>query len=87
MTGILPIKKHNTQSALNMFDEFSMTEPDFFAQYIGFTDDEVKDLCHKYNKDFNDMQSWYDGYRFYNFHIYNPNSVVSALTSIEFQSF
>jgi hypothetical protein len=27
MTGILPIKKYGTHSALNMFTEFSMTNP------------------------------------------------------------
>lgn len=37
MTGILPIKKYGTHSALNIFDEFSMTEPKQLAEYIGFT--------------------------------------------------
>ena len=35
MTGILPIKKYGNQSALNMFNEFSMTDPDNFAPFIG----------------------------------------------------
>ncbi|MDE6312080.1 MAG: AAA family ATPase, partial [Lachnospiraceae bacterium] len=38
MTGILPIKKYGTHSALNMFDEYSMTEPGDYAEYIGFTE-------------------------------------------------
>lgn len=36
MTGILPIKKYGTHSALNMFGEYSMTSPKGFAEYIGF---------------------------------------------------
>ena len=52
MTGILPIKKYGNHSALNMFDEFSMTDPGEYAQYIGFTEDEVKMLCMQYNIDF-----------------------------------
>ena len=41
MTGILPIKKYNTQSALNNFIEYSMIEPRKMGQYFGFTKDEV----------------------------------------------
>ena len=36
LTGILPIKKEKTQSALNNFDEFTMLSPGKLAQYIGF---------------------------------------------------
>lgn len=52
MTGILPIKKYGTHSALNMFTEFSMTSPRMFAEYIGFTENEVKSLCAKYDVDY-----------------------------------
>lgn len=52
MTGILPIKKYGTHSALNMFDEFSMTFAGPLAQYVGFTEGEVKDLCAAYQMDF-----------------------------------
>lgn len=45
ITGILPIKKEKTQSALNNFDEFTMLSAGAFASYIGFTDDEVKVSC------------------------------------------
>ncbi len=42
MTGILPIKKYGTESALTDFREYSMTAPKRLAEYIGFTEDEVK---------------------------------------------
>ena len=42
MTGILPIKKYGTQSALTDFTEFTMLEPGPLAPYVGFTEDEVK---------------------------------------------
>ena len=81
MTGILPIKKYGTHSALNMFYEYSMTEPDSFEEYVGFTEPEIRLLCDKYQKDFNEMKSWYDGYSFVNTpHIYNPKSVVESIT-------
>ncbi|MGN0483069.1 MAG: AAA family ATPase [Lachnospiraceae bacterium] len=88
MTGILPIKKYGTHSALNMFAEYSMTVPRIFAEYIGFTEMEVKELCRNYQVDFDTMKSWYDGYIFPNgLHVYNPKSVVDSLFFREFSSY
>lgn len=52
ITGILPIKKLKTQSALNNFDEYTMLDAGEIAKYIGFTQDEVKKLCVKYETAF-----------------------------------
>ncbi len=88
MTGILPIKKYGTHSALNMFDEYSMIRPFEYAQYIGFTEAEVKELCEKYQVDFESMKSWYDGYVFPEVgHIYNPKSVVDSIRKKSFASY
>ena len=78
MTGILPIKKYGTHSALNMFDEFSMIDPGPLAEYVGFTEEEVRNLCKTYNMDMQEVKSWYDGYSFEKaLSIYSPRSVVS----------
>lgn len=88
MTGILPIKKYGTHSALNMFDEFSMTDPKRLAGYAGFTESEVAVLCKKYKMDFEETQKWYDGYRFLqNMHIYSPKSVIDAMLNGRFDSY
>ena len=88
MTGILPIKKYGNQSALNMFNEFSMTDPDNFAPFIGFTEREVQSLCNEFKMNFNQMQQWYDGYSFTDVpHIYNPNSVVKSISRKRFGSY
>ena len=88
MTGILPIKKYGTHSALNMFDEYSMTEPGEFAQYIGFTEEEVKELCSQYDFDFEKEKEWYDGYTFNReLHIYNPKSVVDSIRRKKFANY
>ena len=88
MTGILPIKKYGTHSALNMFDEFSMTNPKQLAEFVGFTESEVKELCCQYGMDFEETKRWYDGYRFENLeHVYSPRSVVSAMLSRSFDSY
>lgn len=64
MTGILPIKKYGTQSALTDFKEYTMLEPGPLAPLIGFTEAEVQDLCKINGLDFAETQKWYDGYRF-----------------------
>ena len=52
MTGILPIKKYGSHSALNMFTEYSMTDSGNLAEYFGFTEAEVQELCEKYEMSF-----------------------------------
>ncbi|MCD8205363.1 MAG: AAA family ATPase, partial [Clostridia bacterium] len=84
MTGIHTIKKFCDNSSLNMFQEFSMEMPGPVKQYFGFTDDEVKALCAERGFSYDGIRDWYDGYVFENkpgedLHMYNSNSVVSAI--------
>ena len=79
LTGILPVKRYNTQSALNNFDEYTMINPMGLDKCFGFTEDEVIQLCDKWNMSFDKIKSWYDGYLMpNNVHLYNPRSVVTA---------
>ena len=87
LTGILPIKKMKTQSALNNFDEFTMLDAGALASYIGFTELEVQKLCDKYHKDFAEVKRWYDGYMLENQQVYNPKAVVSVMLRGNFQSY
>ena len=80
MTGILPIKKYKTESALNNFQEYSMVTPRKMAGFFGFTKSEVRVLADKYDMDIDDLEKWYDGYQIGNeSSIFNPNSVMSAI--------
>ena len=85
LTGILPIKKERTQSALNNFREYSMLNAGPLASYIGFTENEVKELCRVYNKDFTEVKRWYDGYQLGAYQVYNPNAVVNTMIDGNFQ--
>ena len=88
MTGILPIKKYKTQSALNNFIEYSMVEPRRMSQYFGFTKDEVRMLAQKYDMDFSELEKWYDGYQIGDdLSMFNPNSVMQAIYSGRCRSF
>lgn len=95
MTGILPIKKYGSHSALNMFSEFSMTNPREMAEFFGFTELEVKALCEKYKRSFEETRAWYDGYELVsmdgdiqkNCSMYSPKSVVDAMLSGLFDNY
>lgn len=89
MTGILPIKKYGSHSALNMFTEYSMTNPREMAEFFGFTEEEVRALCATYKRNFEEAQAWYDGYELVAmdgetpkiYSMYSPKSVVDAMLS------
>jgi hypothetical protein len=88
MTGILPIKKYKTQSALNNFIEYSMTAPANLAPYFGFTKDEVRTLSERHNMDFDELEKWYDGYCIGDEpSMFNPNSVMQAIDYRTYDSF
>ena len=88
MTGILPIKKYQTESALNNFWEYSMIDPEPLSKFFGFTREEVKMLCAKHDMPYEELEKWYDGY-----HIgtqpsmFNPSSVVKALAKRQCRNF
>ena len=88
MTGILPIKKDGSQSAISDFQEYSMVFPGEFARYVGFTESEIRQLCQEYDCNFSEMKHWYDGYTLNGAgSVYNPNSVMKAVYNRRFHSY
>lgn len=89
MTGVLPIKKYSTGSALNMFDEYTMLNDSIFDTYFGFTENEVKMLCEKQSKlKLDEISEWYNGYMADDgSKLYNPRSVVLALMNGKCRSY
>ncbi|MBR1476572.1 MAG: AAA family ATPase [Lachnospiraceae bacterium] len=84
MTGILPIKKDDSQSAISNFTENSILAPDKFAGYVGFTEKDVKNLCNKYDMSYEEVKKWYGGYIFNQTEeIYNPYSVMCAMKNMK----
>ena len=87
ITGILPIKKIKDESALNNFREYTMLDSYPITPYYGFTEEEVKQLCQKYDMDFDSIKAWYNGYLINGLHMYNPNSVSMAIERNDFDSY
>ena len=88
MTGILPIKKYKTESALNNFQEYSMVEPRRMSPFFGFTKDEVRTLAEQHNMPFTELEKWYDGYQIGDEQsMFNPNSVMQAIDAGRCRSF
>ncbi len=87
MTGILPIKKDGSESAVSDFEEFTILDPGPFTRFTGFTEQEVLTLSEKYGRDSSLIKKWYDGYDFDTIGaIYNPYSVMEAVKSGDYSS-
>nr|WP_300834328.1 AAA family ATPase [uncultured Acetatifactor sp.] len=88
MTGILPIKKGGSQSAISDFKEVTTLNPGRFVEFTGFTERDVRSLCGKYGMDFRELRQWYDGYDFPGYGaIYNPYSVMCAMQEQKCRSY
>ena len=88
ITGIIPIVRDKVQSKLNEFMEYTMLRPRQFAGMIGFTEEEVKELCETYDMDYDECLRWYDGYKMSDtIRVCNPLSIVTAIHDREFDSY
>lgn len=88
ITGIIPIVRDKIQSKLNEFREYTMINPYQFAGLIGFTKEEVSELCDQYGLDKAECRRWYDGYKMSaTVDLYNPLSVVRAIETKEFDNY
>lgn len=87
ITGILPIIKIKDESALNNFKEYTMVSSKNLTRFYGFTEDEVRELCDKYNMEFEAVKNWYNGYLIDGIHMYNPNSVYNCMMDGSLESY
>ncbi len=87
LTGILPVVREKIQSKLNNFQEYTILDAAELAEFVGFTDEEVRALCEKENMDYEECRRWYDGYRQQGYEIYNPESVILSIKRRRFGSY
>lgn len=81
MTGVLPVAKLSSGSALNMFDEYNFMNDNIYDEYFGFCENEVRNLCLRHTSvPYEELSYWYDGYYSANGkRLFNPRSVSRAL--------
>ncbi|HJI58943.1 MAG TPA: AAA family ATPase [Succinivibrionaceae bacterium] len=87
MTGIFPIGRYDTQSALNNFDQISMLNTFRLGKFVGFTGEKVSSLCQKHGIDFKNVKLWYDGYHLDDYDVYNPRSIMTLMKTGVYQSY
>lgn len=88
MTGIFPVKRYGTQSALNNFKEYTMLDAAPLEEFVGFTEAETMALYEEYDMDIEKAREWYDGYQMEAVgHIYNPNSVVQSVVRKRYKNY
>lgn len=84
LTGCLRIARESIFTRLNNFNIFSITDQ-YFDEYFGFTDKEVKEILQYYKvpEAFEQTKKWYDGYRFGNTDIYCPWDVINHCRALK----
>ena len=87
LTGILPVVRDKIQSKLNNFEEYTILDAGPFAEFTGFTGEEVERLCTEHDFSYEGCRQWYDGYRQHGYEIYNPESVVKSIRKRVFDSY
>lgn len=82
VTGCLRISRESIFTGLNNLKIMSITA-DTYAEYFGFTPDEVEAMLRFYDLEMNlkTVQRWYDGYQFGSTEVYNPWSVINYVDS------
>ena len=82
ITGVMQVGKESIFSEWNNFRVFSIISP-YFDDKFGFTQSETEKILNYFNLQhrINDIQKWYDGYKFGNTaQIYNPWSIVNYIS-------
>ena len=82
ITGCLRIAKESIFTGTNNFVTNTITDTDF-GEYFGFTQDEVTGILKDAGaiEQAEQVKQWYDGYRFGNFDIYCPWSIINYVRS------
>jgi len=84
ITGIMRIARESIFSGLNNPGVYTLLSKEFDDKF-GFTEEEVETLLRDFNllHRYDDVQKWYNGYRFGKRIIYNPWSIINFLASEE----
>lgn len=84
MTGCMRISKESIFTGLYNLKVLSITD-ERYDEYFGFTDTEVKEMLKYYEIEdyYEDIKSWYDGYRFGSTEVYCPWDVLNYCDKVK----
>ena len=82
LTGILRVAKESIFSGLNNLKINSVLD-NHYSEYFGFTQEEVREMAAYYDAEekYDEICTWYDGYRFGKTEIFNPWSVINYFSN------
>ncbi len=82
LTGILRVAKESIFSGLNNLKINSVLD-NHYSEYFGFTQEEVREMAAYYGaeENYDEICTWYDGYRFGKTEIFNPWSVINYFSN------
>ncbi len=82
LTGIMRVAKESIFSGLNNLGVYTLVSEEF-NQHFGFTEREMESLLKEFQLGhlYNEVQRWYNGYRFGTATVYNPWSIINFLGS------
>lgn len=88
LTGILKVVKEGIFSGLNNIETYTVLD-DHYSDAFGFTEKEVEKAVREYGltDEIGEVKKWYNGYKFGNFEIYNPWSILKYLKNGKTESY
>ena len=88
LTGILKVVKEGIFSGLNNIETYTVLD-DHYSDAFGFTEQEVEKAVREYGlkDEIGEVKKWYNGYKFGNFEIYNPWSILKYLKNGKTESY
>ena len=83
LTGCFTVPEKSIYTGLNNFKTISIMDG-IFAQYFGFTDEDIKELFEAYHmeKHLKEVKEWYDGYHFGMVDVHCPWAVINYISKL-----
>lgn len=88
LTGIVRVAQAGIFSDLNNTENYTILN-DEYSQYFGLLEDEVEKALQDYDVSYklDEVKSWYNGYKFGDFEVYNPLSILKFLKTKKLEAY
>ena len=88
LTGIVRVAQAGIFSDLNNIENYTILNEEY-SQYFGLLEDEVEKALQDYDVSYklDEVKSWYNGYKFGDFEVYNPLSILKFLKTKKLEAY